>query len=563
MFPPAPDSAKESAMEKLRSWCSRHPYWTLALVTVALLLPFCAKPFNMDDPLFFWVARQIQAHPADPFGFTVNWGLTAIPMWKATDNPPLASYYIALAGSVLGWSEFALHAAFLLPAVAVVLGAHRLARHFCQTPTLAAMATLLMPVFMVSSLTIMCDVLMLAFWVWAVVFWIEGLPRDNFWKLCGAGCLISLAAVTKYFGFSLVPLLAVHGVMVKRRVRGGVWPAFLLIPLATFAAYQWASAIFYGAPLWQAASYSLAFKAQTRSASFLPGFAFTGGCLAVALFLAPLLWRCKTLAGFAATAIVFIPLALLEKSLWQRMEGTPLWAAQVQIVFWAICGVSVLALAFADVFQRRDAAAWLLALWVFGTFFFAAFVNWTINGRSLLPIAPAAGILIARRIEENIAAGRKISRWIPAGLAASAIFALLITRADFLYALAVRQTAQNVLAQFGGQKDNLLFQGHWGFQLYMKAAGMKEFDVIHTPLKPGSLLVNANYNTLVLPPETNAVARSEFIYADSPRFLATMNPPSGAGFYSSHYGPLPFAFGDIAPDRVIVYFLKTNLPTGN
>ncbi len=41
-----------------------HPEWTaLALVTVAALVPFIGKPFNMDDPLFIWAAHQIQAHP--------------------------------------------------------------------------------------------------------------------------------------------------------------------------------------------------------------------------------------------------------------------------------------------------------------------------------------------------------------------------------------------------------------------------------------------------------------------------------------------------------------------
>jgi 4-amino-4-deoxy-L-arabinose transferase-like glycosyltransferase len=544
-------------MEKIRSWCARHPNWTLAVITFALLLPFCAKPFNMDDPLFLWVAKQVQAHPTDPFGFTVNWGLTSVPMWKATDNPPLASYYVALAGSVLGWSEFALHLAFIFPAIAVVLGTHRLARHFCASPMTAAFATLFMPVFMVSSMTIMCDVLMLAFWVWAIVFWFEGMARDNFWKLAGAGVFISLAALTKYFGFCLVPLLGVYGLIVKRR---GTWAAALLIPLAAFAAYQWITAFRYGAPLLQAASYSLAFKSQTRGGSLLPALAFAGGCLAVAFFMAPLLWRKKALAMFAATIVLLIPILLLEPALWSSVDGTPVWGVQVQLVFWAVCGISVLTLVVADLLQRRDAPAVLLALWVLGTFLFAGFVNWTINGRSILPMAPVVGILIARRLEGNLAAGWKISRWIPVSLAFSAAFALLVTRGDYLYALACRQSAEQIVTQFGDQKDHLLFQGHWGYQFYLKAGGMNEFDVENTQLRPGAILANADYNTLVLPPEPIAVAKSEFIYASGPGYLTTMNPPAGAGFYSSIFGPLPFAFGKVAPERVAVYFIKTNAP---
>jgi hypothetical protein len=44
-----------------------------------------------------------------------------MPMWDITKNPPLACHYLAAAAAVVGWSEAALHAAFLLPAVAVSL----------------------------------------------------------------------------------------------------------------------------------------------------------------------------------------------------------------------------------------------------------------------------------------------------------------------------------------------------------------------------------------------------------------------------------------------------------
>ena len=37
-------------------------------------------------------------------------------MSAAMQNPPLASYYLALVGQVFGWSEIALHAGFLVPA---------------------------------------------------------------------------------------------------------------------------------------------------------------------------------------------------------------------------------------------------------------------------------------------------------------------------------------------------------------------------------------------------------------------------------------------------------------
>ena len=42
------------------------------------------------------------------------------------------------------------------------------------------------------------------------------------------------------------------------------------------------------------------------------------------------------------------------------------------------------------ILTRRDAL--LLALWILGTCVFAALLNWTTNGRSILPLVPAAAI---------------------------------------------------------------------------------------------------------------------------------------------------------------------------
>ena len=247
--------ARGDLWDEIRAWAAAHPNAALALAVCAALGPFLAKPFNMDDPLFIWTAHQIQAHPFNPFGFDVNWYKAASPMWSVTENPPLAGYYMALAAGILGWSEIALHLAFLLPALGVILGTHRLARRFCDRPLPAALVVLCAPVFLVSSATVMCDVLMLAFWVWAVEFWMEGVERNCLWRLLAAGLLIALAALTKYFGVCLIPLLGVHAWMSRRGF--GKWMAGLLIPLLALCAWDWAArALYQHSLLWQAAGYS-------------------------------------------------------------------------------------------------------------------------------------------------------------------------------------------------------------------------------------------------------------------------------------------------------------------
>src|SRR5580692_4017691 len=211
-------------------------YILLAVAVLTCLAPFSGKAFNIDDTLFVYEARQIAQHPLDPFGFKVNWFLDAVPMAYETKNPPLAAYYIAAAASGVGWSERALHFAFLLPALAVVLGTCRLARRLTDSPLLAAVATLLTPAFLVSANSVMCDTLMLALWLWAIIFWIEGLQPEKPRYLAVSVLLITLCALTKYFGIALIPLLAVYSLARVRRL--GSWAWYLLLPILALTGYQ-------------------------------------------------------------------------------------------------------------------------------------------------------------------------------------------------------------------------------------------------------------------------------------------------------------------------------------
>jgi 4-amino-4-deoxy-L-arabinose transferase-like glycosyltransferase len=542
-------------LETTRRWLTAHPNWALTFVTLAVLAPFLAKPFNIDDPLFIWGARQIYLHPGDPYGFDANWAQTVFPMWNVMDNPPLACYYLALGAGFLGWSEIGLHLAFLLPALAVVLGTRRLAGRFCRHPSLAALATLFTPVFMVSGMTVMCDMLMLAFWVWAVIFWVEGMERDDFGFLALSGLLVALAALTKYYGVSLLPLLLAYGLFRLRRP--GRWMIYLLIPLAALYAYQVATIALYGHNLLlravQFTSFFAALGKQTAghspTATALTALAFTGGCVAAATFFAPLLWRRWALAASGLGAVLIAAVLLFSSTVGNSSAGV-----KFQIVFWAAGGIGVATLAIADVVQRRDAGAWLLALWVLGTLSFTAFCNWTVNGRSILPMTPAVGILIVRRLEKRFPAGDKV--WFRGAvicLAASAALSLLVTHADVELARAVRESARDTYARLHSHGRNIWFQDHWGFQYYMEEQGALAIDLENPALKPGDKFAVPVNNTHLRSPKLDTSAPGEVITVSKSRFLTTMDESVGAGFYASLDGPLPFAFGAVPPEQVNIF----------
>src|ERR1700737_3738281 len=120
----------------------------LIAITVAVLAPFLNKAFHIDDPLFLWMAQQIAKHPLDPYGFSVNWATSPQPMWEVMQNPPLCSYYIAAVGSLIGWSEPALHFGFLLWPIMSILATFAMARRFCREPFIAVLLTLFTPAFL-------------------------------------------------------------------------------------------------------------------------------------------------------------------------------------------------------------------------------------------------------------------------------------------------------------------------------------------------------------------------------------------------------------------------------
>jgi 4-amino-4-deoxy-L-arabinose transferase-like glycosyltransferase len=547
--------ADSNLWAKVRQWITVHPRWTLALAVLVCLGPFLSKPFNMDDPLFVWTAKQIQAHPGDPYGFDVNWYRTRQPMWVVMQNPPLAAYYLAGATAILGWSEFAAHLAFLLPALAVILGTYRLARLFCDRPLVAAAATLLTPVFLVSSTTVMCDTLMLAFWVWTMIFWIDGLERGSPGKIALAVCLAALAALTKYFAVCLVPLLAVYAW--KSRRRWQTWVGWLVIPLLALGAYHWATQSLYQHDLLanavDYASNKSGFLSGAKLDGILIAFSFTGGGLAVVLFFAPWWhWSARILLGLIVgvalvSAVVFSEGTLTQAYHW--ISGRARWSMDAQMIFWAINGASILALAAMDVWRRRDAFSWLLVLWIFGTFLFTALLNWTVNGRSILPMAPAVGILIARRWQQQgICLHHDI---IP--LAGAALLAILTARADFLLANAVRECAVQTKTRYAQEGRTIWFQGHWGFQYYLQELGGKAFDRRHPDFDDNDVLVIPLNNTNLDPPSQP----KDGFPVQGPRWLTTLNLYVGAGFYGSPYGPLPFLFGHVPPENVAVYNLKS------
>jgi len=230
---------------------------------------------------------------------------------------------------------------------------------------------------------------------------------------------------------------------------------------------------------------------------------------------------------------------------------TPL-LAKAQFVIWSLAGLSILILAAAELRRQPDAGSWLLALWVWGTFVFTAMINWTVNARSVLPLVPAVAIFVARRMDRFSI--RVQSKAIC--LAAGAALSFIVVGADCNSARAVHELAGKVSTTHKIPAGTLWFQGHWGFQYYMERFGGTPVDFDKSDPKPGDIVAIPSDNTNLRRPNQTTADLIDTITVERPGALDTMGSTIGAGFYSSGWGPLPFAFGRPAPAYALVYQIK-------
>jgi hypothetical protein len=541
----------------------------LAVAAIACLVPFVDKAFCIDDPLFLWAAAQIQAHPLDFYGCEANWFGTVQPLYDVTKNPPLACYYLAAAIAVVGKSEPALHAALLLPAIGAIWGTWLLARSFCRQPVSAALVALVTPAFLVSSTNLMCDTTMLCLWTWVIALWVRGLNTAKDGWLAAASLLIAAAALTKYFAISLIPLLAVYTIL---REHKPTWRlAWLSVPIVLLAGYQGWTWRLYGRGLlsdaaayaWQIAAIpgpGAMFSRETVGSKTVAGLSFLGGSFLPVLFCAPWLWPKR---GLAAAAVVGLAMGAWAKWVSSPPQLTALHmesgftsTSAAQFGLFTLCGALVLWLAVSDIVRHESADACLLALWVWGTFGFATFVNWTCNVRSVLPIAPALGILLVRRLDEE--RGRRWLRFVAWrwALAPAAAIAFLVAWADFCLANSARAAAAQIAAAVEPEAGTIWFQGHWGFQYYMLAKGGREVDLNRPACNPGDIVILPFNNTDVFffaPEFVVPLRQMEFPACG---WLSTVQERVGAGFYSAIWGPMPFVFAPASHERYGIYRLK-------
>jgi hypothetical protein len=136
-------------------------------------------------------------------------------------------------------------------------------------------------------------------------------------------------------------------------------------------------------------------------------------------------------------------------------------------------------------------------------------------------------------------------KYIALPLIPALLVALTVTWADYKWADIARNEAVMINRSYQNNPGKVWFQGHWGFQYYLEKYGGKALDRNRSIVEPGDVVIipSDNTNIFSLPEDMFKLVQ---VHAIAPfRWLSTFNYSTGAGFYSSAFGPLPFVLGPV------------------
>lgn len=494
---------------------------TAAVVALFAIALAAVSPtaFRIDEPNILAIARQIAAHPLDPYGFTINWTGTSQPAFQVLANPPLLPAWLAVVGRAAGWREVPLHLAVIPFALIFLCSLVSLARSLAPgREAVAALLAISSPAIALGAQVVMPDLAMTAMVTAAVAATVRFSERRGSLALTAAVLASACAPLIKYNGVVVVAVTAIWLFSHARRSAGWLIP---FAPLVTLGAWGIASAQLYGAPHFAAVS-SLEGSAPV---SPIPAMLTLLG-LGVLPLAVPL-----TRGGDRRVGIVAILAGLVGAA-----TALPLgYGAFAAMLVGVATAFAVLFLG--DVVRRASAEA-MLAVWIVVPLLLQFRLLFT-SVRYLMPITPAAILLTLRY--------RAVSRWaIAAGLALVVLLSVVDAQTANSYRRFVDRAARS-------RPAGLRYSSHWGLQWYAEQAGGTSFA---GALKPDERLL---------------VARNAFPWTEQGRLVAEESPKitlplrtigcaAGANFYGNAIGGcatypilLPFGVSTEPVERFRIY----------
>jgi hypothetical protein len=551
------------------------------VVASLLLLPFLNKPFTIDDPLFLREARHALVDPLHPADFEQ--------VWNAGDRLKLSQYllggtlpaYVLLPVVALGGREWMAHLYQLLLLCGFLVASVSVARRLgCDRRQANTVGLLIAsnPVTLAMAATCMPDVM-------AMMFGMAGMDRlllfreHRRWGVgLASGLLLAAAVLCRA---STAPLLLVAALLPPmpatwRRAARGLWPlGVAAAAVVLFLGLNRGPAAGAGATVGAAFQTLTSTRNVPRNLVAFLGFqALTGPLLVYALLtrgrkfagvvaaLVALGVAGSMLAGAvggpanlalhavpAALGVCFI-LALLgvvggirSEPAYGQSEPRQSEAVKEPLPHPGARGFACLvgqALSPAHRFLRGFSGRGLpLVVWLGAGL--VALPYFYMGAKYLLPGVPAAALLIvlhAARVRQ-----RRYPLAIALVVALGWICGALIVVGDTTLASSQREAVDRLIAPRIHRGLKVWAGGQWAFLGYAEEAGAMALANTPPLPGPGDIIVVSRldyYGMLFRLP-----IRLDLLHTRTDRRCGVfvLNRRLGAGFYSNHFGYLPFAIG--------------------
>ncbi len=404
----------------------------LCAVLFALQIPWLLRPVDVDEANFLGLARGAAVDFARPHDIRINWSGTTERAFDVLSNPPGIAWWLAPVASQPVWVQ----RVWMLPWILLaVFGARRLGRRFGvgdETATVLLAA----PIALISWPSLMPDGPLYACTLAGVGGFVDAIDRRR--PAAGWALLAGCAALFRYSGVTLMPLLALYALLHRRRP----WAALAAwVPIGLLGVHD---ELVYGA--WHLIAMT---KFQSTSNSLfgwthkgVAALAMLGGAAALPLFR----WRWSALAGAVVGALAGSIFGVTE-AIFVAAGGASLASA---VAFWT-----------RDPVQRRD-RLWLAA-WAGGGWLFLLTLRFVAT-RYWLAFLP--GVLLAL----------PLGRWRRVWIAASVLLGLALAADGELQARSSQLLADHVAALGTGT-----FTGHWGWQWELEAKGWRALEAGERP----------------------------------------------------------------------------------
>jgi hypothetical protein len=474
-------------------------------------------------------------------------------------HPPLVPYVLAAVSAVAGgFEEVWLHLAFAAFSVAAAVAVFLLSKRFTRRPLAATLLVVASPVFVLGAQSLMTDMPSFALSSLALALFVRGVDERRRGLVALSGVLVGLAILARYS--SALALLVMLAYAAPRARRRAAWPALAAAGLVLSA---WcAQNLLVHGELHVLAS-SVHYRAFYAGQSFdaaglvkktLSDFASLGGTAFVAAFLLLVAGTWRRAITLAAAALLGGAVFAVRPAAIERLDTYTAADAILAAGFFAL-GVVLVAEALwpGPATERSEEAGsdrLFLAFWLAASLAAAIVVLPFGSARYLLPALPPLWMILVARAESIVGEGRELDVTFGLAVAQGALLAVVLSLADLDLATRYRAIAQAVRSEH--RDGRLWFVGEWGFRYYMERAGGTYLRSTSTAPDQGDVIVRPEIAGMhTVSPDVRArSAPRPTIILEGRWPIRVMSFEAKAGYYSHHWGYLPWRFSRVPLERI-------------